>query len=212
MPDRSTLLRRILAPCLALGRIAALATLAALPLSAAEMPAPTIEEATQFVAEAEKRLIDLGLEAQRAEWVKQNFITVDTEAIAAKAGERAVTAAVEYAKKSPRYDGLAVPADVRRKLEFLKLSLVVPAPSDPAKTAELSQITASLDADYGRGKYCPPGKECMDIEKLSDIMDQSQDPAELLEAWKGWHAISPPLKERFSRYVELGNEGAREQG
>lgn len=209
MPYRSTLLRRALAPGLI-----ALAALAALPALAAEVPAsaPTIEEATQFVAEAEQRLVELGLEAQRADWVKQNFITVDTEAIAAKAGERAVAAAVEYAKKAPRYDGLAVPADVRRKLEFLKLSLVVPAPSDPKKTAELSQITASLDADYGRGKYCPPGKECMDIEKLSDIMDQSQDPAELLEAWKGWHAIAPPLRDRFTRYVELGNEGARELG
>ncbi len=210
MHTRRSNIRRILAPGLRLGLIAALA---AAPLAAAETPAaPTIEEAIQFVAEAEQRLPELALEAQRADWVKQNFITSDTEVLAAKAGERAVIAAVEYAKKAPRYDGLAVPADVRRKLEFLKLSLVVPAPSDPKKTAELSQITASLDADYGRGKYCPPGKECLDIEKLSDIMDQSLVPAELLEAWKGWHAIAPPMKERFTRYVELGNEGARELG
>ncbi len=205
---------RVLALSLGTGLLAfaPVAARAANPASQADTPAPTVEEATQFVAEAEQRLTDLGLEAQRTDWVKQNFITSDTEVLSAKAGERAVTAAVEYAKKAPRYDGLAVPADVRRKLEFLKLSLVVPAPSDPKKTTELSQITASLDADYGRGKYCPPGKECMDIEKLSDIMDASQNPAELLEAWKGWHAIAPPMKERFERYVELGNEGARELG
>ncbi len=207
MLHRSPLARRVFAPGLALGLLA----LAAGPMRAAEAP-PTVDEAVRFVAEAEQRLTELGLEAQRADWVKQNFITVDTEMISAKAGERAVTAAVEYAKKAPRYDGLAVPADVRRKLEFLKTSLVVPAPSDPKKTAELSQITASLDADYGRGKYCPQGKECMDIEKLSDVIDQSTNPAELLEVWKGWHAIAPPMRERFTRYVELGNEGARELG
>ena len=40
---------------------------------------------------------------------------------------------------------------------ILKLGLVLPAPSDPAKTAELAQLAAELDGMYGRGEYCPPG-------------------------------------------------------
>ncbi len=209
MLSRQNLIHRVLGLCFGAAAIA----LTAAPLGAQpDSAAPTIEEATEFVAEAEQHLIELGLEAQRASWVQQNFITLDTEMLAAKAGERAVTAAVQYAKKAPRYDGLTLPADVRRKLEFLKLSLTVPAPGEPKKTAELSQITASLDADYGRGKYCPPGKECLNLEQLSDTIDESHDPKELLEAWSGWHSIAPPMKERFARYVELGNEGARELG
>src|SRR4029453_14953011 len=30
--------------------------------------------------------------------------------------------------------------------------------------------------------------------------------------WKGWHAISPPIRADYARYVELGNKGARELG
>ena len=30
--------------------------------------------------------------------------------------------------------------------------------------------------------------------------------------WRGWHAIAPPIRPLFRRYVELGNKGARELG
>ncbi|HXU44402.1 MAG TPA: M2 family metallopeptidase [Thermoanaerobaculia bacterium] len=169
---------------------------------------PTVEEAEAFVAEAEQKLGELAIAAGRADWVKQNFITYDTEIISAKAGEQALTAAVEYAQRAPRYDGLALPEDVRRKLNLIKQAITVPAPSDPAKTAELSTILASMDADYGRGKYCPPGGECKDLEQLSDVMAESRDPKVLLDAWAGWHSIAPPLRARYERYVALGNEGA----
>ncbi len=36
------------------------------------------------------------------------------------------------------------------------------------------------------------------------------DPKELLDAWRGWHAIAPPIRPLFRKYVELGNKGARE--
>ncbi|HUD70484.1 MAG TPA: M2 family metallopeptidase, partial [Dongiaceae bacterium] len=37
-------------------------------------------------------------------------------------------------------------------------------------------------------------------------------PAALLEAWRGWHTISAPMREPYTRYVTLANEGARELG
>jgi hypothetical protein len=49
--------------------------------------APTIEEAKAFLADAEAQLFDLGNKAQRAAWVQENFITDDTNQIAADAGE-----------------------------------------------------------------------------------------------------------------------------
>ncbi|MGB7759875.1 MAG: M2 family metallopeptidase, partial [Bryobacteraceae bacterium] len=30
--------------------------------------------------------------------------------------------------------------------------------------------------------------------------------------WKGWHAIAPPMRKDFTRFVELSNKGARELG
>ena len=54
---------------------------------------PTAEEAKKFMEHAEQELFDLGVKAQRAAWVQENFITVDTEAIAADTNEAANTAA-----------------------------------------------------------------------------------------------------------------------
>ena len=41
-------------------------------------------------------------------------------------------------------------------------------------------------------------------------MATSRDAAELLDAWTGWHAISPPMKPMYERYVELANKGAEQ--
>ena len=43
-------------------------------------------------------------------------------------------------------------------------------------------------------------------------MAESRDPAELADVWRGWHAIAPPMRPRYARFVELANEGARELG
>ena len=43
-------------------------------------------------------------------------------------------------------------------------------------------------------------------------MATSTNPAELLDVWKGWHTISPPMRKDFARFVELSNKGAVELG
>ena len=174
---------------------------------------PTVQEAKKFIEDAEARLLDLSTEAGRADWVKSTFITDDTEALAAKADERAISAQVELAKQSTRFDHLKLPPDVARKMRILKLSLVLATPADPKESEELTKITASMEGTYGKGKWCPPGKDkCLDIEDLTRLMASSRDPNELRDAWVGWHKISPPMKKDFVRYVELANKGARQLG
>jgi len=58
-------------------------------------PLATPEEVKKFLENAEQDLFDLGKKASRAGWVQENFITVDTEGIAADANEAANTAATE---------------------------------------------------------------------------------------------------------------------
>ena len=48
-----------------------------------------------------------------------------------------------------------MPADQRRQLNLLKLSLVMATPSDPKESEELTRIVARLQATYGKGKWCP---------------------------------------------------------
>ena len=50
------------------------------------------------------------------------------------------------------------------------------------------------------------------LDDLVRLIASSRDPKTLLEAWKGWHAIAPVMKEKYARFVELGNKGAKELG
>lgn len=175
---------------------------------------PTVAEAQKFIEDAEQRLFELGVKASRAGWVQENFITSDTEQIAAEAGEEANTAAAKYAKEAHRYDVVALSPELARKRLLLELATGFPAPDDPKAQKELAQILASLDGDYGKGKWCPAGdkKPCLDVTAVEKLMAESRDPEELKRAWIGWHAIGAPMRQRYARMVELGNQGSKELG
>src|SRR4030095_3936949 len=111
------------------------------------------DEASKFLDDAEKRLLDLSIKGSRAEWIKSTFITDDTEALAADANESLIAATTELAEQSRRYENAELSAEGKRKLKLLKLSLTLPAPKDPAERKELTKIAASMEGDYGKGKY-----------------------------------------------------------
>jgi peptidyl-dipeptidase A len=175
---------------------------------------PTVADAKKFLDEAEAKSLLLGNEAARADWVHSNFITDDTEAIASQADERAIAEGVRLAKAATRFDGLALPPDMARKMKLLKMGLTLAAPSDPKLSAEVTRLGSSLEGTYGKGKYCKSGQseKCLDIEDITRIMANSTNAAELLDAWQGWHGISPPMRGDFTRFVALANQGARELG
>jgi peptidyl-dipeptidase A len=192
-------------------RLLLVIVLSAVLASAATKPA-TPEEAKKFITDAEARLFDLTNEAGRAAWVQSNFITDDTEALAALANERQIAAGVEFAKEATRFDNVTLPPDMARKLKLLKLSLTLAAPSNAKEREEMTRIAASLEGAYGKGKYCAEKNKCLDLQEITKIMANSRDPKELLDVWKGWRTISPPLRKDYSRLVELANKGARELG
>ena len=152
---------------------------------------PTVNEARRFIDDAEKKLFALWIKGARAGWVHETYITDDTEQMAADADEAVTSATAELAAQSHRFDGLKLPEDIARKIMLLRLSVSIPAPRDPALSAELSKINVSLSSDYGKGKWCPEGSaaECLDVNKVTNLMATSRDPNELLRAWKGWHAL-----------------------
>lgn len=195
---------------------------------------PTVADAEKFVAEAERRYLDVSIRASRAGWVQSNFITDDTEALAAAANEELARTVKELAEQARKFDGLQLPPDIARKLLLLKLA-TPPVPGNPAEREELIKIAVSMESDYGKGKYCPEQnpasalrgrasaaqnggsegaaeKKCLSLGELETIMAESRNPEELKEAWLGWHQVSPPYRGRYARYVELANKGAREMG
>ncbi len=182
--------------------------------AAAQAAPPTVAEAKAFMDEVERTLLDLSTFSGRADWIKSTYITEDTEAVAAQADERTIAATVTFAKKATRFDKLTLPPDLARKFKLLKVSLTLATPADPKESADLTRIVSAMEGTYGRGKYCPESNptKCLDLEEITRIMANSRDEKQLLDVWRGWHSIAPPMREEFARYVQLGNKGARELG
>ncbi len=176
---------------------------------------PTVAEAERFVAESEKKLDQLGLDAGRAEWVAENFITLDTETLTAQANEQYLTVSGDIALKARRYNGLKVSDASARKLMLMQQSLMLENADDRGAYARLA---ASMTGAYGKAKYCPPAAagaakpDCMPLGELEKVLATSHDPARLKEVWLGWHAQSPAYKQDYAKYVELSNKGARTMG
>ena len=172
------------------------------------------DEVEKFIADVEKRLMELSIKSARADWVKSTFITDDTEALAADANENLIAATTELAEQARRYENVDVSPEVKRKLRLLKLSLTLPAPKNPEERNELTKLAASMEGDYGKGKYCPDGDKgkCLSLTELEEIIGSSRDPEELKRAWLGWHQIAIPIRKDYVRFVELSNKGAKEMG
>jgi peptidyl-dipeptidase A len=175
---------------------------------------PTVAEAEKWMADTEAMLDNLVVKASRAAWVQSNFITDDTEAISADANERLIEAQTKLAEDVKRFDGLKMPPVLERKFKLLKLSLF--SLPDAKDRAEVTKLGTSLEAEYGKGKYCPKtGKnagKCLPIGEIEKILASSRDPEEMKDIWVGWHAVGAPMKQRYARYIELQNKGARELG
>ncbi|ASP48953.1 M2 family metallopeptidase [Cognaticolwellia beringensis] len=172
----------------------------------------TVQDAEKFLAATEKELVQLNTEGSRAAWINSNFITEDTSALAAAADQKSTEAGVRFAMQAAKFDSVDVNTDQRRKLNILKQSLVMPAPQDSAKSAELAKIGAELNSMYGKGNYTAKSGETLSLGQMTATMATSRDYDELLEMWQGWRTISPEMKPLYMRQVELGNEGAQGLG
>ncbi|SEL33123.1 peptidyl-dipeptidase A [Roseateles sp. YR242] len=175
---------------------------------------PTAQDAERFVKGAEARLEALQIKAQRAEWVTENFITDDTQQITAEANEELLRASGELALAARRYNGLKLPADTARKLKLMQLTLMIP---DDQERARFTRLATGLTSAYGMAKYCPHKADgsqgtCLPLDELEKIMAESRDPAQLKDAWIGWHAQSKAYKQEYINYVALSNKGSRAMG
>jgi peptidyl-dipeptidase A len=192
---------------------ASLASLSA--CAGASTAAPTSADAKKFLDDVDATFTRLALDANRAGWVAQNFITEDTEAMDARATQAISEASSRFAKDAVRFDNVDVPADQRRQLNLLKVSLVLATPSDSKEAEELTTLVTAMRGEYGKGKWCPDAAKpdrCMNIDDITKLLASSRNEKEIRQAWEGWHTISPPMRKEYQRFVELSNKGAKELG
>jgi peptidyl-dipeptidase A len=189
-------------------------SLLAFPLLMAAATTPTVAEAQAFMDRAEAELLKIGILQQRAAWIQETYITDDSELLAASENERVIARTTELVNEGKRFEVLNLPPDLKRKFLLLKLSLTMPAPKDAKLREELTQVAASLDGSYGKGKYCPggPKEPCLGIDDLDERLAKSRDPGTIAALWTGWHKVGAPMRDRYARFVDLSNQGARELG
>jgi peptidyl-dipeptidase A len=186
----------------------------------ADQNPPTAAEAQQFVDRVNAELLKLTTAASHGEWTAETDITDDTEATTALLNEQGTGRALALTAESHRFDHVDLPPHLRRQIMLMQVNAPA-APKDPKLLAEETQLAAQLTGMYGKGKFCPntpadhqpgPDANCMGIDAVSDIMAKSHDPQELTRLWVGWHAIGAPMRDKYARFIDLQNTGARELG
>jgi len=176
-------------------------------------PVPTAEEAAAFVVRAERELAEFSIINARAQWVNATYITQDTDAIATHFGTIGTEMQVRLANEAARFQrapGLS--ADTRRKLDILRASLTLPAPTREGAAAELNRISTDLQSQYGRGRGTMNG-ETLTGNEIEARMGTVRNPAHLQEMWTSWNTnVGGPMRPQYVRMTEISNEGARELG
>jgi peptidyl-dipeptidase A len=206
---------------LALAIGAGLATLAACKKdepatdSAATPAAPQGETADQFIARVNDEYKKMYPEMTAAQWLSSTYINDDSQLLAAKGNERYLTQLNSWIEQAKKFEGQQMSPETARAIQLLKLATAMPAPKDPAKLAELTQIATRMEGTYGAGTYCTgegEAKKCRQLGELEDVLRSSRDYEAQLDAWQGWHTIAQPMRKDYTRFVELVNEGSKEMG
>lgn len=177
--------------------------------------APAGETADQFVARINAEYKAAYPEMTSAQWLSSTYINSDSERIAAKANERSLTQLNSWIEQAAKFEGQPMSADSKRAIHLLKLMSSMPAPRDPAKLAELTQIATRMEGSYGAGKYCTDANDpasCRQLGELEQVLARSRDYDAQLDAWQGWHSTTRNMRGDYQKFVSLVNEGAKGMG
>jgi peptidyl-dipeptidase A len=167
---------------------------------------PSAADPKEFVARVNRDLKRLFAESSTADWIKNTYITGDTERNAASANERVLAYLSDAAKTAASFKDMQLDADTSRMLYLLRVSS--PVMEDPARRLEMTSLAARLEGSYGAAK----DKKGRDLEDLEKVIDHSRDYDTLLDAWVSWHDTAREQRPRYARFVELQNEAARGAG
>jgi peptidyl-dipeptidase A len=204
-------LLRSAASWIAIAALAACATTSAPAANNAAPAALSAESAAAFVEAAEAELMRRSEYEGRVAWVYNTYINYDTEWLLQRSDAEGTEARVRLASEAGRYADVDMPADTRRKVDLLRLSLVLPAPQREGAAGQLSEITTRLASIYSTGRIDYQGRQ-VTLDELETLMGTERNPARLEEIWTKWHAVAAPMRDDYARMVEIANEGARDLG
>jgi peptidyl-dipeptidase A len=218
----------------AFGAVSLLALAAACGKSDKPAKAPdaaaSAQDAQAFVDKVEATYRTAFEEAGRIQWVNATYINYDTDWLAAKSAAELTKLSVDFANEAAKFDGADLSPELRRKLDFMKLGIVLPAPSRDGAASELADIATRLGSTYSTGAISvdsaaykaalgairgPDGDLAGAAVRQNEtelLMRQLRNPDQLAEVWTKWHDYAVGMKADYARLVEISNEGAQELG
>lgn len=188
------------------------------PALADDHGAPTVEDAAAFIEEVETWSREYGEYAARVAWLQATYINYDSNWLATRADTEATEKGVAFANRAKDFNDVELPAEMRRKMEKIKLGVNLPAPTRAGAAGQLAEINTRMGSTYATGKIELDG-ELVPRNELEVLMGTERDPERLAEIWTKWREVPVAaredggnMKSDYAAMVELSNEGARELG
>ncbi|XP_055997291.1 uncharacterized protein LOC130047084 isoform X2 [Ostrea edulis] len=124
----------------------------------------------------------------------------------------------EYEKDSARkasylLHALNIPQTSIIGRELFKVSDIgTSALTDKSKLQKLNELQSEIEGIYGKARLCVTSDTCLSLDPdMYRIMSTSRNFTELKTVWEGWRDVSgKKMKEKYSDFVKLSNEGVRE--
>jgi peptidyl-dipeptidase A len=168
-------------------------------------------DAQAFVEAAESELTKADEYAARSGFVKNTYITFDTEWLESRAVAEQARTLLGFLKGAVRYNDAVVDPVIRRKLDLLKTLSAVPPPNRPEGLEELAILTSKLDTVHSGITVTYRG-QVLKLDDALDLFSTMRDPAELKELWEAIRGNLAPMRADYARSVALASEGARSLG
>lgn len=169
----------------------------------------------EFVVYADENVSEAMKELNAAQWVRMTYLIDDTAVLATNAYTRFMQLEETLLKQASQFDLSGVDASTKKAFDNMLLGQTLLPPETEEDRKRIAEVNTLMEGAYGSGKYCKgegENKTCLDLEELSNILRDSRNYEEQLDAWIGWRTISPAYKDKYVEFVELANKGARAYG
>ncbi len=167
-------------------------------------------QTVRFISEAEAELEAIARRSKQSAFLVETMWSSEHERQARDLAALEQTTKAAFAGQATEYGAAGLNKAQTRKLELLKAMSAVPGEDE--MNAELSDLTASLQAHYRNAEICRGLDQCRQRSELYRTMRTSRTPQDLLSAWQEWHAHGAKVRDEFTRLVALSNAAARKRG
>ena len=176
--------------------------------------AETNSKAEEFLTEFNRRAPLEANAKEVASWKYSTNLSSSEAAAATKAASLAFDIFFEEAKKNASQLGNVedLPEEFQRQIKLIRESSTL---KDVQKREKLAGLKIEMQKIYSSTEVFDQtkGKNLSLSPDLTDIMASSRTFNELKTAWQGWRdAVGPKIRPLYEQYVELSNEGARDNG